>query len=54
VLFDQRRLVTGSYNWTLGAARSNWENLVLLDDERCVAPFRDEFERLWQLFAHEE
>ena len=53
-LFDQHLLATGSYNWTRGAARSNRENILLITDERCVAPFRDEFERLWQLFAHEE
>lgn len=49
-VFDQRLLVTGSYNWTRGAAQRNQENIVLTDDERLVAPFRDEFERLWKLF----
>ena len=53
-VFDQRLLVTGSYNWTRGAAHHNQENIVLIDDPRLVGPFRDEFERLWQEFAFED
>ncbi len=50
-LFDRRLLVTGSYNWTRGAAQGNHENIVVTDDERLVAPFGEEFDRLWQEFA---
>ncbi len=50
-LFDRRLLVTGSYNWTRGAAESNHENIVVTDDLRLVTPFCQEFDHLWQKFA---
>ena len=31
-IFDGRRLLNGSYNWTRGAARDNQENVVVTDD----------------------
>jgi phosphatidylserine/phosphatidylglycerophosphate/cardiolipin synthase-like enzyme len=50
-LFDDDLLLTGSYNWTRGAADSNEENLILSNDRRLLASFRGEFERLWKKFA---
>lgn len=47
-VFDERVVLTGSYNWTRGAARNNEENLVVSDDPRMVGPFREEFESLWE------
>lgn len=49
-LFDGKTLLTGSYNWTRGAARENEENLVVTDDPRFVAAFTKEFEHLWEKF----
>ena len=49
-LFDDDLLLTGSYNWTRGAAESNEENLVLSNDRRLFNSFRGEFERLWKKF----
>lgn len=46
-LFDEKRLLTGSYNWTVSAARHNEENLIVTDDRSLVVPFAEEFERLW-------
>jgi phosphatidylserine/phosphatidylglycerophosphate/cardiolipin synthase-like enzyme len=50
-VFDGRLLLTGSYNWTRGAAAENEENLVVTDDARLVSAFAREFERLWQKFS---
>ena len=50
-LFDKKLLVTGSYNWTRGAADENHENVVVTDDMRLVAPFRESFERIWDLLG---
>ena len=50
-IFDNRRLLTGSYNWTRAAAAENEENLVVLRDDRAVAAFSEEFERLWPSMA---
>ena len=50
-LFDQRVLLTGSYNWTVGADRENQENFVVSDDSGLVKRFAAQFERLWKRFA---
>ena len=50
-VFDGRIAVTGSFNWTRQASESNKENLVVTDDPRIVAPFCNEFERLWRTFS---
>ncbi|MEM1205274.1 MAG: phospholipase D-like domain-containing protein [Acidobacteriota bacterium] len=50
-VFDGEIAVTGSYNWTRGAAERNLENILVTDDRRLVVPFIEEFERLWQSFA---
>jgi phosphatidylserine/phosphatidylglycerophosphate/cardiolipin synthase-like enzyme len=46
-VLDGETLVTGSYNWTRGAARDNQENLIVTNDIRLVKPFSDTFEHLW-------
>jgi phosphatidylserine/phosphatidylglycerophosphate/cardiolipin synthase-like enzyme len=51
-LFDKSILLTGSYNWTLGAARNNHENLVASNDGKLLLAFHQEFDRLWNLFEH--
>jgi len=50
-IFDDDVLLTGSYNWTRGAADNNQENLILTNDRRLVTAFRGEFDRLWKKFA---
>jgi phosphatidylserine/phosphatidylglycerophosphate/cardiolipin synthase-like enzyme len=49
-VFDGRMMLTGSYNWTRGAARNNQENLVVSSDPRLIAPFEREFSLLWARF----
>jgi mitochondrial cardiolipin hydrolase len=46
-IFDQDRVLTGSYNWTRSAAECNQENLMVSDDKRVVVPYVQEFETLW-------
>ena len=50
-IFDQNKVLTGSYNWTRSAASNNRENLLVSDDPRAVSSFGDEFEMLWNRFA---
>ncbi len=50
-LFDRKRLLTGSYNWTRSAAHYNEENFVITDDVRLITEFTGEFNRLWDQFA---
>lgn len=49
-IFDGTRLLNGSYNWTRGAARVNYENLTDTADPTTVAAFAAEFDRLWSRF----
>jgi len=49
-LFDGAFLVTGSYNWTRSAARSNEENLVVSNNPGLIREFSEEFEKLWRAF----
>jgi phosphatidylserine/phosphatidylglycerophosphate/cardiolipin synthase-like enzyme len=47
-LFDRVRLITGSYNWTRGAAEGNEENLIDTADPELVAAFGRAFDALWE------
>ncbi len=47
-IVDGTTLLTGSYNWTRGAARDNEENLIVTTDPRFLTPFEETFERLWK------
>ena len=47
-IFDRKRLLTGSYNWTRSAATSNQENLLVTADQQVVKKYLAEFERLWK------
>ncbi len=49
-VFDNQRVLTGSYNWTRSAADKNQENILLTDDKQTVSAFKDEFEKLWTQF----
>lgn len=50
-LFDGALLLTGSYNWTRGAARDNQENFITTADRRLLVTFTAAFERLWTSLA---
>ena len=47
-LFDERTLLTGSYNWTHSAASGNLENFIVTDEPPLVQKFVLKFEELWQ------
>ena len=50
-LFDARRLMTGSFNWTRSASEQNEENLIVTADPVLVRAFGERFERLWSRTA---
>lgn len=50
-IFDQTRLLTGSYNWTRSASQHNEENYIVVDDQRLVCEFQKEFDRLWNEYS---
>ena len=53
-IFDGGAVLTGSYNWTVGAAKNNEENLVVSNDRRLLTAFTGEFDRLWKKFAAQQ
>ena len=50
VIIDGKILITGSFNWTVSAVKSNNENLVVLDDQALVEMYESDFDALWQKF----
>lgn len=46
-IFDNARVLTGSYNWTRSAAEHNQENILVTDNKQVVSTYKDEFDRLW-------
>ncbi|WP_073853954.1 phospholipase D-like domain-containing protein [Pontibacter flavimaris] len=47
-IFDETRVLTGSYNWTRSAALYNHENILVTDNLSIVQDYSREFDRLWQ------
>lgn len=50
-VFDDARLLTGSFNWTRAASGSNHENVLVTSEPALVAAYRAEFEKLWRMYA---
>ena len=50
-IFDQKILLTGSYNWTRSAAEHNEENFLITRESKLRNAYQKEFERLWELYA---
>jgi phosphatidylserine/phosphatidylglycerophosphate/cardiolipin synthase-like enzyme len=46
-VFDGALVETGSFNWTVSAARYNFENAVFLSDPVVVRKYAEEFGRIW-------
>ena len=53
-LFDNRVVISGSYNWTYSAETRNAENVISTDDEIVCSRFDDYFNRLWEESFAEE
>jgi phosphatidylserine/phosphatidylglycerophosphate/cardiolipin synthase-like enzyme len=52
-IFDERLVLTGSYNWTRGAARYNEENFIVIYNPRLLRAFTGAFEDLWNRLAQQ-
>ncbi|MCM8534879.1 MAG: phospholipase D-like domain-containing protein [Lentisphaeraceae bacterium] len=50
-VIDKSILLLGSYNWTRSAAMNNNEDLVVMNNQRVVIDFLEEFETLWKDFS---
>lgn len=48
-IFDDVRIVSGSYNWTVNASKYNAENCIFLN--QLDKEFTNQFEYLWNLYS---
>jgi phosphatidylserine/phosphatidylglycerophosphate/cardiolipin synthase-like enzyme len=48
MISDDHSLITGSYNWTISAARFNHENILLTRETGVVESYRNGFDQLWK------
>jgi phosphatidylserine/phosphatidylglycerophosphate/cardiolipin synthase-like enzyme len=54
MLVDKTFLVTGSFNWTFQAGKSNQENVVVVDGKYYIDKYHEEFNKLWGEFSSNE
>lgn len=50
-IIDDTHLITGSFNWTVQAGKSNQENILVVDNSYYIEKYNTEFEALWKSFA---
>ncbi|MFQ5956705.1 MAG: phospholipase D-like domain-containing protein, partial [Candidatus Brocadiales bacterium] len=46
-IFDDKRLITGTYGWTNLARKYSHENVVLIEEPSVISSYRTEFDRLY-------
>ena len=49
VIVDDKKVITGSYNFTNDAENKNYENVIISDIPEFVADFVKEFDKLWAM-----
>ncbi|WP_075184790.1 phospholipase D-like domain-containing protein [Teredinibacter haidensis] len=49
-IFDQHKLLNGSFNWTRSASEKNQENLMLSYHPKAVQDYQQKFEQLWNTY----
>lgn len=47
-IIDEKKVITGSFNWTTSADLRNDENLLVIRSADIAASYKDEFMRLWK------
>lgn len=53
-VFDDKRAISGSYNWTEPASEVNSENCVVMPETNAIAAYKKRFEQLWELNTQEK
>jgi len=46
-IYDDKLVLTGSYNWIERAEKFNYENVIVIDEPEVVKKYKGEFEKLW-------
>jgi phosphatidylserine/phosphatidylglycerophosphate/cardiolipin synthase-like enzyme len=47
IVIDGLEVITGSFNWTVQANKTNMENIVIIQDSSIANKFIDEFNKIW-------
>jgi phosphatidylserine/phosphatidylglycerophosphate/cardiolipin synthase-like enzyme len=47
-VIDQRKVITGSFNWSPSAAHTNDETLPIIESPKLAAHFTREMDRMWR------
>jgi phosphatidylserine/phosphatidylglycerophosphate/cardiolipin synthase-like enzyme len=47
-ILDGKKVMAGSFNWTEGSEKWNYENIVILTEGEVVVAYQKEFDRLWR------
>lgn len=48
-IFDNKLLVTGSYNWTNNAEHFNYENAIFTPDPETIKKYQQNFDKIWKM-----
>ena len=54
MIVDSTYILTGSFNWTFQAGKSNQENVVVVDGDYFIKKYNEEFSKLWGQFSTNE
>jgi len=49
-VLDGKVLITGSFNWTVGAQKANDENVLITNQGKLVKQYADHFEVIWERY----
>lgn len=47
-ILDGKKVITGSYDWSEGSGRGDYESILIIQDNDLADSYRKEFERLWR------
>lgn len=47
-IFDGKKVLTGSFDWSETSEKWNYENVLIIGDSEVVASYQREFDRLWR------
>jgi phosphatidylserine/phosphatidylglycerophosphate/cardiolipin synthase-like enzyme len=47
-IFDGKKVVTGSYDWSEASERRNYENVLINMEDPVVSSYQKEYDRLWR------
>jgi len=53
-IIDNRLLINGSFNWTQGGLKYNYEDVVITSQEKLVSIYSNKFQEFWNLLGSDQ